>query len=65
MSARQQHDAQEQVLLDALRDVSRETWGRWGRTAIGPSSRHAGIVRALERDTDRGTDGFVSFGGAR
>ena len=64
MSARVQHDAQEQVLLDALREVSRETWGRWGRTATGPTPRHAGIVRALERDTGRGTDGFVSFGGA-
>jgi len=59
-----QIDAQEEVLLTALQDVSREAWKLWGRTAPEPTPRHAGIVRALERDTGRGTDGFVSFGGA-
>jgi len=60
-----QHDAQEQALLDAVREVSRESWRLWGSKATGPSPRHAGIVRALERSTDRGRDGFVSFGGAQ
>ncbi len=64
MNARVQHDAQERLLLDTLREVSSKMWTIWGRTATGPSPRHAGIVRALERDTGRGTDGFVSFGGA-
>lgn len=64
MSARVQCDTEHRVLLDAIEYVSRESWRLWGRTATGPSPRHAGIVRALERDTGRGTDGFVSFGGA-
>ena len=52
------------ALMAAITYSARETWLLWGSKAVGPSPRHAGIVRALERSTDHGRDGFVSFGGA-
>lgn len=65
MNALVQHDAQEQALLDAVREVSRESWLLWGSKATVISPSHAATVRVLERSTDRGRDGFVSFGGAQ
>lgn len=65
MNALVQHDAEEQVLLDAIRDVSREAWKLWGRTAPEPSIGHVVTVRALENRMGLGVDGFVSLGGAR
>lgn len=62
---REQHDAEEQVLLDALQDVSREAWKLWGRTAPEPSLDHQVTVQALENRMGLGCDGFVSLGGAR
>lgn len=62
---REQHDAEEQVLLDALQDVSREAWKLWGRTAPSPSIDHAVTVRALENRMGYGVDGFVAFGGVQ
>ena len=63
MSARD-HDAEEQLLLDAIREVSREAWKLWGRTAPEPSLDHVVTVRALEDRMGVGVDGFVAFGGA-
>lgn len=57
-------DAAEELLLIALQECSCEAWKLWGRTATGPTPRHAATVRVLERDTGRGVDGFVAFGGA-
>lgn len=64
MNALVQHDAEEQVLLDAIRDVSREAWKLWGRTAPEPSIGHVVTVEALECGMGRTVDGFVAFGGA-
>lgn len=60
-----QIDAQEEVLLTALQDVSREAWKLWGRTAPEPSLDHRVTAHLLEYGMGRGVDGFVSFGGAR
>mgnify|MGYP001500468353 CR=1 FL=1 len=65
MNALVQHDAEEQVLLDALQDTAREAWELWGRTAPEPSLNHRVTVEALENRMGLGVDGFVSFGGAR
>lgn len=62
---REQHDAEEQVLLDALQDVSREAWKLWGRTAPEPTLDHRVTVGALENRMGYGVDGFVAFGGVQ
>ena len=53
------------ALMAAITFAARETWLLWGSKATVISPSHAATVRVLERSTDRGRDGFVSFGGAQ
>lgn len=62
---REQHEAEEQVLLDALQDTAREAWKLWGRTAPEPTLDHRVTVCALENRMGYGVDGFVAFGGVQ
>lgn len=63
--AREQHEAEEQVLLTALQSCACEAWKLWGRKAPEPSIDHQVTVQALENRMGLGCDGFVSLGGAR
>lgn len=65
MSARERHEAEEQVLLTAIGECAGKAWALWGSTSPEPSLDHQVTVQALEDRMGLGCDGYVALGGVR